>query len=419
MTAQNYKKTKFACYFSYFASSTVFALPPLLFAIFRESYGISYTLLGTLVVVNFFTQLSVDLVFSFFAKKFNVKNIVRFMPLITSAGLVIYALIPTFFPNYAYLGLVIGTFVFSIAAGLSEVLISPTVAALPSDNPERDMSNLHSLYAYGLVFVIILSSIFLHFFGSENWMYLTLFWAVFPIIASLLFFTSPIPQMNTESEGKSSSKSRKRRVFLFLCMLCIFFGSAAENSMTNWISVYIESALRIPKLFGDILGMSAFALVLGLTRTVYAKYGKNITSVIIWSMVGALISYLVVSLSGNSIVGVSACILIGIFTSMLWPGILIFIEEELPSVGVGAYALMAAGGDGGASVGPQLIGALIDKVSESSFARSIAEKYSITAEQVGMKAGMLLGAVFPLVGLIAIIVTVRYLKKNSVEIKAK
>ena len=53
----NYRRTKLTCYFTYLAMSSVFSLPPLLFATFREMYGISYTLLGTLVLVNFCTQL--------------------------------------------------------------------------------------------------------------------------------------------------------------------------------------------------------------------------------------------------------------------------------------------------------------------------------------------------------------------------
>ena len=40
-----------------------------------------------------------------------------------------------------------------------------------------------------------------------------------------------------------------------------------------------------------------------------------------------------------------SCILTGLFTSMLWPGTLIMMEENIPHVGVSAYALMAAGGD--------------------------------------------------------------------------
>ena len=129
--------------------SSIFCVPPLLFVTFRELYGISYTLLGTLVLVNFLTQLSVDLIFTAFSKHFNTKRIVRVMPMITSLGLFVYALIPMLFSDIAYAGLIAGTVIFSVAAGLSEVLLSPVIAAIPSDNPQRDMSLLHSLYAFG------------------------------------------------------------------------------------------------------------------------------------------------------------------------------------------------------------------------------------------------------------------------------
>lgn len=144
MTSADYRRTKRACYFSYFSMTSVFCLPPLLFATFRESYGISFTLLGTLVLVNFLTQLGIDLVFTFFHKHFNLKIVVRVMPLLTSVGLFIYALIPMFLPQYAYVGLLFGTVVFSVSAGLSEVLLSPIIAAIPSKNPERSDNFLGS-----------------------------------------------------------------------------------------------------------------------------------------------------------------------------------------------------------------------------------------------------------------------------------
>ena len=75
MTANigNYKRTKFACYFAYLSMASVFCLPPMLFVTFRETYGISYTLLGTLVLINFCTQLTIDLIFTFFSKHFNIQ----------------------------------------------------------------------------------------------------------------------------------------------------------------------------------------------------------------------------------------------------------------------------------------------------------------------------------------------------------
>lgn len=409
---KNFARTKRSCYFTNIAISSVFSLPPLLFVTFREMYGISYTLLGTLVLINFCTQLTIDLIFSFFTKYFNISLSVKAMPLLTSAGLFTYALVPTFFPQYAYVGLVAGTVLFSVSAGLCEVLISPIVAALPSDNPERDMSKLHSIYAYGVVTVVLVSTAFLKLFGTHNWMYLTLFWAALPIVAFILFSTSPLPELNLSSSS-AKEKGKKHTKTLIFCVLCIFFGSAAENAMTNWISSYMENALQIPKIWGDILGMAVFGILLGLTRSAYAKYGKNISLVLLISMVGAFICYICAGLVPNAVVAMLACILTGIFTSMLWPGTLILMEEKISAPGVAAYALMAAGGDFGASIAPQLVGVVVDTVSASKWAPDLASQLSVSPEQLGMKAAMLVAAIFPFIGIFILVYIRKAFRKEK------
>lgn len=413
MKEKNFKRTKFACYSAYFTMSSIFSLPPLLFATLQDMYGISYTLLGTLVLTNFCTQLTVDLIFTFFTKYFNVKKVVRVMPLITSAGLFIYALSPTLFPQNTYIGLLIGTVLFSVSAGLSEVLLSPVIAAIPSDNPQKDMSLLHSLYAFGVFTVVVVSTLFLKIFGSANWMYLTLFWAVLPIFAAVMFMLSPMPEMDVTASPDGTKGTKKRTFALALCVGAIFFGSCAENTMSNWVSTFMENALRVDKTLGDILGMAMFAILLGIARISYAKFGKNIMKILLAGMVGAVVCYIIVGFSSNAIFIFLACILTGLFTAMLWPGSLIMMEENIPGIGVAAYALMAASGDLGASFAPQLLGIIVDKVASSGFAAEIGSKYSLAAEQVGLKAGMLFTAVYPVLGICVLIVAMKYFKKQS------
>ena len=413
MSAPSFKRTKFACYAAYFTMSSIFCLPPLLFVTLQTMYDISYTLLGTLVLVNFFTQLTIDLIFTVYSKKFNFQKIVKIMPLITSLGLFIYALVPTFSPNTAYVGLLIGTVIFSVAAGLSEVLLSPTIAAIPSDNPQRDMSLLHSLYAFGVFTVAILTTVFFKLFSTDKWMYLTMFFALLPVIAAVLFMISPMPDMEQTSATVSVEGTKKRALGFALCTACIFFGSCAENAMSNWISSYMEKSLRIDKAVGDLLGMAGFAILLGLTRIGYAKWGKNITLVLLVGMIGAAACYLVAGLAPGVVPAFIACVLTGVFTAMLWPGTLIMMEENIPSPGIGAYALMAAGGDLGAATAPQLMGIVIDKVSESNFAAELGASLNLTAEQIGLKAGMLVSSVFPIIGIAVVLVIMRYFKAQK------
>lgn len=395
MVTQNFKRTKFACYAAYFTMSSIFCLPPLLFVTFHEMYGVSWTLLGTLVLTNFCTQFAIDLIFTLFSKKFNIPKVVRIMPLITSLGLFIYAIFPMLFPSLTYLGLLIGTIIFSVSAGLSEVLLSPTIAAIPSDDPQKDMSFLHSLYAFGVFTTVVISTVFIKFIGAEHWMYLTLFFAALPIIASVLFMLSPMPDMSGSEVSTGAAKAEKKVLGIVLCVLCIFFGSCAENAMSNWISGFMEAQLHIDKAIGDILGVAMFAILLGITRISYAKWGKNISLVLLIGMIGASVCYLVAGLSTNVIPAFIACILTGIFTSMLWPGTLIMMEENIPGVGVATYALMASGGDLGASVAPQLLGMIADRSD--------------------LQTGMLVCSIFPILGTILMIVIIRFFKTRPTK----
>ena len=409
----SYRITRAACYTTNVAMAAVGALSPLLFVTFRELYGISYSLLGLLVVINFFTQLTIDLIFTFFSNRFPIKATVRCMPYLTVVGLLIYALLPLLFPNAVYLWLAIGTVIFSCAAGLAEVLISPLIAALPSENPERDMSRLHSTYAWGLVAVVIFGSVLLKLIGTENWQYLALAFALIPALGAFLFSRAPIPDMDTHGEQNGEKKNSLLHSGLLLCTFCIFLGGAAEGTMTAWVSSYVETALTLPKLLGDILGMALFAATLGLGRSLYAKYGKNILRVMMLGMAGAALCYFTASLSANPILGLIACVITGFCVSMLWPGSIIVVEKRFSQVGVSAYALMAAGGDLGIAVSPQLMGIIADSVSASAAGQALAERFAMTSEQIGMRAGLLVAGLFPLAGFALICFMIRYFKKQD------
>ena len=412
VSVPNCRRSRFACYFAYLSMASVFVMPAMLFTTFHRLYGVSFTLLGTLVVVNFCVQMCIDLIFTFFSRWFNIRLTVRVMPLLTAVGLLVYALVPHLAPQNAYWGLVAGTVVFSVAAGLCEVLISPLVAAMPSEHPEKDMSLLHSLYGWGVVSVVLLSSLYFLLFGTDRWLYLALFWAALPVVSSVLFCLADLPDLQLSSADRGQ-KSAGRAKGIALCLLCIFLGSSAENTMTNWISGYMEIALGIPKEVGDMLGLAVFALLLALTRVWYARYAPNIIKTLLVSMIGATVCYLTVGLVGQVYVAFTACILTGIFTSMLWPGTLILMEEKIPGPGVAAYALMAAGGDFGASVAPQMMGVLVDRVAAGNWAARLSDTMGVTPEEIGMKVGMLAATVFPALGVALVLYIRRVYKKRT------
>ncbi len=392
------KRLKVACYTANISMSIVGNLPPVLFLTFRSLYGISYSLLGLLVLINFVTQLIVDLVFSFFSHKFNISAAVKATPILTFFGLLIYAIWPVLLPEAAYLGLVIGTVVFSAASGFNEVLISPVIAAIPSNDPDREMSKLHSVYAWGVVAVIIISTVFLLLFGSANWYWLVLIFAIEPAVSYIIFSSVEIPKVETQEKMSGTIKFLKTKG-LWLCVLAIFLGGAAECTMAQWSSSYLEQALGIPKVWGDIFGVALFGLMLGLGRSAYAKIGKNISQVLLLGSIGATLCYLIAAISHLPLIGLLACAFTGFCTSMLWPGSLVVASDRFSKCGVFIYAMMAAGGDLGASVGPQLVGIVTDAAIESPNALAIAQSLNLAPEQLGMKLGMLVGMIFPLLAI--------------------
>lgn len=397
MTQQMIRRVKCGCFLTSSSMSVVANLSPILFLTFRNLYGISYSLLGLLVLINFSVQLLVDLVLSFFSHKFDMKKTVKITPAFSALGLLIYALYPFFFPSSVYAGLVIGTVIFSAGSGLAEVLISPVVAAIPAKDPDREMSKLHSIYAWGTVAVIFISTLFITLFGSENWQYLALIFTLIPTAATLVFAKSDIPEMATPEKALGAIDMMKNKG-VWLCITAIFLGGAAECTMAQWCSGYLEGALKIEKIWGDIFGTAVFSVMLGLGRSLYGKFGKDVGRVIFFGGVGAVICYFTAAVSSNALIGLIACGFTGFCVSMLWPGNLVAATDRFPQGGVFIYAIMAAGGDLGASVGPQLIGVVTDLTIASQKAADFALSLGLTAEQLGMKLGMLVGMLFPLAG---------------------
>lgn len=415
---KNFKRVKYACYSSNIAMSVVATLSPILFLTFHNLYGISYSLLGLLVLINFVTQLGIDLVFSFFSHKFDIPKTVKTIPVLTLIGLVIYACWAWVFPNSVYVGLVLGTVIYSAAAGLGEVLISPVIAAIPAENPDKEMSKLHSIYAWGVVAVALFCTLFLQIFKNTNWQWLTLLFTIVPIAGFLLFFGAEVPEME-RPEKMSGALSQMKDKRLWLSVFAIFLGGASECTMAQWSSGYLEQALGIEKVWGDVFGVAMFALMLGLGRSMYAKNGKNIARVLFFGAIGATLCYLIAAISGEPIIGLLACGFTGFFVSMLWPGNLIVASDRFPHGGVFLYAMMAAGGDLGASIGPQLVGVITDFAIANPLVAEFANSLALAPEQFGMRLGILVGMIFPLIAIFVYSVFLKAEKKKQSEIKSE
>ena len=151
-----YRSTLWACCFANFfqAVGSCFAI---LYVPLRGLYGLSFTDFGILVSLNFITQVASDVLFSKPVEKYGFRPFAVAAPLVSAAGLGLFAAAPLLFPQRPFAGFCAGMFLFAAAGGLQELLLSPILDALPipEERKARSMSMLHSFFAWGQIFVVL------------------------------------------------------------------------------------------------------------------------------------------------------------------------------------------------------------------------------------------------------------------------
>lgn len=380
----NYKSTLYACYLGYITQALIVNLPPILFVVFRDSFGLTYTMLGSLVAVIFVTQLIVDALAIQFVDKIGHRASAIIAHAFAAVGMVALAFLPRILPQ-PFVGLIIASILYAIGGGLIEVLVSPIVESLPGEAKASSMSLLHSFYSWGQVLVIILSTIAMRLIGQDVWYVLPLAWAVLPIVTLVAFTRVPLMPPQEESQRTPVKTLLTSKVFLiaFLLMIC---SGAAEQAMGQWASLFAERGLGISKTLGDLLGPCLFAVMMGIVRTLYGVKGQtvNIHKVLMISSVLCMLSFVITALVPIPAIALMGCSLCGLSVSLMWPGMLSLTAAGYPSGGTAMFAIMALGGDLGCSIGPQLTG--------------------IIADQSSLNMGLLAALIFPAIMLVGLIV---------------
>ena len=386
---KNYRKTLLACYLGFITQAISANFAPLLFLKFHKEYGIPLGKIALISTVFFLTQLIVDVLCSYLADRIGYRNCVVASELCAVAGLVGLAFLPGLTPD-PLVGILISVVVYAIGSGLIEVLGSPIVEACPSDHKEAAMSLLHSFYCWGSVGVILLSTLFFAVFGIENWKWLACIWAIVPLYNVYNFATCPIERPVEEGKGMKVSGLLRTPLFWVAIVLMVCAG-ASELSMAQWASAYTESALGLSKAMGDLAGPCLFAVTMGISRVIFGKYGDRLD--LMKCMVGSgclcLLCYVAASLLENPILGLIGCVMCGFSVGILWPGTISICSGRLPGGGTAMFALLAMAGDLGGAFGPSLVGNITQAAGND------------------LRRGMLVGCVFPLVLVAALLVMKR------------
>ena len=212
--------TKWACYISSMCQAVVCGFLPLLFIILSKSYNISLAQITLLVTVNFATQLTTDCLSVLFVDRVGYRGCMVIAHILAGTGFVGLAVLPEILSN-RYVGLLISVLLYSVAGGLFEVLASPILEACPFDNKKAAMSLLHSMFSFGTVGLILISTLFFAIAGKENWKYLAAIVAIVPYLNAIYFMFVPIRKTVEDSEKMPLSELLRDRFFWLFILIMI------------------------------------------------------------------------------------------------------------------------------------------------------------------------------------------------------
>ena len=384
MKPKAYGRTLLAAYFGSVTQAISANFLPLLYVTFQATYRLTLTQVAFVSAVFFFAQLVVDYLCAKVVDKIGYRPCVLTAQITSALGLIGLTFLPDVLPC-AYAGILICVVVYAVGSGLIEVLTSPIVEACPFENKEGRMSLLHSFYCWGFAAVVLLSTLFFHFFGVAHWRILALLWALVPLYNIYNFAVCPIETLVDEGERMTTKELLKTKVFWLFLLLMIGAG-AAELSMSQWASSFAESALHVSKSTGDLVGPCGFAVCMGLSRVLFGKCSEKINLVTYMTVSGALCvgCYLLAGLSQNPLFGLVGCALCGFSVGILWPGSISLSAGILPKGGTALFAFLALAGDLGGAIGPAVVG--------------------IVSQHAGndLKAGVVAGMAFPLLLLVCV-----------------
>lgn len=383
-----------ACRLGMFVQALVVNLAPLLFVQLHGQFALSWEMVGRLVLLNFSTQLAVDLAGSRLIARFGLRALCVAAHVAAVIGLLVFAAAPI---AGGYASLVTGTIVFSAGCGLLEVLLSPILDAMPSQRKAGDMALLHAFYPLGKLAVIIGTGLALWLMGPGWWPWLVCAWAVPPCFGIWLFATARLPSLGTGPRRIRIRDLVGDAGFRFALLAMLLVG-ATEVAFAQWTSAFVQQGLGCAQAVADLVGFGLFAVGMAAGRLWYGLHGagRDLAGRLTAGAACAAAVYLLAALSPWTWLSLAACACAGLAVSLLWPLTLSLSAMRWPAGGAVVFAAMAAAGDGGGAIGPWLVGLVADTATSLPDLAGWMPGGGTGAEGNGLRLGMLAGAAAPL-----------------------
>ena len=397
----SYKPTIRACYIGIVCQAVIINLTAILFVPLGEQFGLSYTQLGALVMVNFAVQVAVSLIFGPVVDRFGFRRFIVAAHVAAVVGMVWFAAAGRV-PVDPYIVLLSGTMIFAVAGGFLELLLSPILNSVPTDEKSSAMSIMHGFFCVGHIAVALLTTVFLHVAGRDAWPVVLLLWSIVPLVNGFLFARCPMAKTMPPGEQSPAGKVFRQPLFIVL-VFAILFAGASEITFSQWTSAFLEQVMELPKILGDIAGVGMFAAMMATSRLGYGllkrKGARWLPGQSVLMLIGSALAvgcYVIMAFTASPVLALIACALCGLGVGLLWPGVLSLAVDAFPTAGTWMFAILAAAGSSGASGGPSLFG--------------------VIADLGGLRAGFGVAAVFPLGAVVCLWLYHRLLRtKTDVE----
>ncbi|SEA26819.1 Fucose permease [Lachnospiraceae bacterium NK3A20] len=379
----SWRATIYASYAGYITQAIINSFLPLLFLTLQREFQLSLSRITFLVTFNFGIQLFVDFASAKLVDRIGYRVSIVAAHVFAAVGLLLLGTLPYVLP-VPYYGILFCVMLYAVGGGLTEVLISPIVEACPTDDKAAAMSFLHSFYCWGVVGVIVLSTLYFHIFGIGNWRYLAMLWAILPSVNALVYSQVPIRHLVEKGE-RMSVRGLAKTVLFWILLLMMICAGASEQAMSQWASAFAERALGVGKTFGDLLGACMFSILMGTARVIHAKLtyidGKKYQ---VFCSILALSGYLLAVFAPLPALGLAGCGLVGFAVGAMWPGTFNLAAAGMPRGGTALFAFLALAGDIGCSSGPTLTGLVASAAGDN------------------LKMGLLFAMIFPILMICAV-----------------
>lgn len=349
---------------------------PVHLTLFGESFGgLNPAELGRISAVMFAGVVLGILVCGPLADRLGARLFAAGGAVMNCSGLLAFALADS------YAALLAASAIAGFGAGTLDMMMSPIVSAVRTEDRSAALNRLHAFYNVGAVCTLILGTAGILLGGP--WRATALLLATIPAGVALGFLLAPLPPLvHPEHDRERLRRLLLRPRFLGALLAMVFIG-ATEESMAQWLPAYAERGLGFSRAAGG-LSLAAFALLMGTGRLFgsYAIAYAGAHRLVFAAALGCAGLFLAASLSPYAPLAVVACACAGLACSVYWPTNLGLTADRMPHGGASMFALLAAAGNAGCALGPWTAGHI--------------------ARTTELRTAMLCGAAWPLLLALAI-----------------